>query len=130
MTHEPEWIPEEVLLAIHEELLAMFGGASGIRDRGLLESAVFRPRQRFTYGGADVFELAGSLAGGIILNHPFIDGNKRTGFMAAYTFLECNGFTFQASEEAVVERTLALAAGAISEEEYVAWLRQSCVQRP
>lgn len=129
MTPEPIWIPEETLLAIHEALLEMFGGSSGIRDRGPLESAMFRPRQHFAYEAPDLFVLAGSLAVGIVKNHPFIDGNKRTGFLAAYTFLEAIGLTFQATEEEVVERTLALAAGAIGEEEYTEWLRQSCVER-
>jgi death-on-curing protein len=128
MIGEPNWIPEETLLAIHEALLEMFGGSAGIRDRGLLESAMSRPRQRFVYEKADLITLAGALATGIVMNHPFIDGNKRTGFMAAYTFLEANGFSFQASEEEVVERTLALAAGAIGEDEFTEWLRRSCVE--
>jgi death-on-curing protein len=128
MIGEPNWIPEETLLAIHEALLEMFGGSAGIRDRGLLESAMSRPRQRFTYEKADLITLAGALATGIVKNHPFIDGNKRTGFMAAYTFLEANGFSFQASEEEVVEHTLALAAGAIEEDEFTEWLRRSCVE--
>ncbi|HRQ90191.1 MAG TPA: type II toxin-antitoxin system death-on-curing family toxin, partial [Bacteroidia bacterium] len=73
--------------------------------------------------------LASSLAGGIVRNHPFIDGNKRTGFLCAALFLEANGLSFNASEEEVVERTLALAAGAIDEEDYAEWLRRSCVLR-
>lgn len=128
MIGEPNWIPEETLLAIHEALLEMFGGSAGIRDRGLLESAMSRPRQRFAYEKTDLITLAGALATGIVKNHPFIDGNKRTGFMAAYTFLEANGFSFQASEEEVVEHTLALAAGAIEEDEFTEWLRRSCIE--
>ena len=127
MNPEPVWIPEQALLAIHEGLLSMFGGSPGIRDPGLLDSAMNRPRQLFTYETADLVSLAASLACGIVKNHPFIDGNKRTGFMAAYTFLEANGLSFNAPEEEVVERTLALAAGAIGEAEYAEWLRRSCV---
>ena len=126
MNPEPTWIPEDALLAIHEELLEMFGGSSGIRDVGLLDSAMNRPRQLFAYETPDLVALAASLACGIVKNHPFIDGNKRTGFMAAYTFLEANGLSFNAPEEEVVERTLALAAGAIEEKEYGEWLHRSC----
>mgnify|MGYP000849749863 CR=1 FL=1 len=129
MSDEPVWIPEEALLAIHEAMLEMFGGSSGIRDKGLLDSALNRPKQGHAYGTDDLFVLAGMLAGGIVKNHPFIDGNKRTGFMAAYTFLEVNGLSFLAPEEEVVERTLALAAGAIAEEDYAEWLRRSCAPR-
>lgn len=129
MSVEPFWIPEEALLAIHEALLERFGGSGGIRDAGLLDSALNRPRQHHAYGTDDLFALAASLACGIVKNHPFVDGNKRTGFMAAYAFLEANGLSFGATEEEVVERTLALAAGAIGEEDYADWLRRSCAPR-
>jgi len=123
---EPFWIPRAAILATHEELLARFGGSAGTRDDGLLDSALQRPQNLFAYEGGDLFALAACYAHGIVKNHPFIDGNKRTGFMTAYIFLEANGKTFQASEEEVVERTLALAAGAIGEGEFAAWLRGSC----
>ncbi len=129
MSVEPFWIPEEALLAIHEALLERFGGSGGIRDAGLLDSALNRPRQHHAHGTDDLFALAASLACGIVKNHPFVDGNRRTGFMAAYTFLEANGLSFGATEEEVVERTLALAAGAIGEEDYADWLRRSCAPR-
>jgi death-on-curing protein len=126
---EPLWISKEVLLAVHEQLLARFGGLGGIRDEGLLESALNRPLQLHHYQSqsASLFALAGAYASGIVRNHPFLDGNKRVGFMAAYLFLAANGWELEASEEDVVEQTLALAASAIDEAEYAAWLERSCV---
>lgn len=125
---EPFWLPRAVVLAAHEELLSRFGGSAGVRDNGRLESALIRPRNLFDYGCADLPALAASYAVEIVKNHPFGDGNKRTGFMAAYIFLEANGLSFQASEEDVVERTLALAASAIAEEDYAAFMRKACGQ--
>lgn len=107
-------------------MLERFGGLEGIRDDGLLESALNRPRHLFAYGEPSLFELAAAYASGIVKNHPFLDGNKRSGFMAAALFLETNGLRFAAPEEEVVERTLALAAGAIGEEGYREWLERSC----
>lgn len=129
MKPEPSWIDREDCLALHEQSISLFGGSSGIRDEGLMDSALNRPRQHFSYGSGDLFFLAASIAFGIVKNHPFIDGNKRTGFLCAAVFLETNGYSFQATEEEVVERTLALAAGAIGENEYTEWLRGSCVER-
>jgi len=97
-----------------------------VRDEGMLESALGRPQQLWHYAKPTLFALAGAYASGIVKNHPFVDGNKRTGFVAAALFLESNGLKFIASEEEVVERTLGLAAGALSEAEYAAWLEQSC----
>jgi death on curing protein len=119
---EPVWLPASVLLATQEELLARFGGLSGIRDEGLLESALNRPRQLFTYGSPTLPELAAAYAAGIVRNHPFLDGNKRAGFMAAYIFLGANGLELDAPEEEAVVQTLALAAGQIDEPAYAAWL--------
>lgn len=127
MKVEPVWIDECEILAFHEELLARFGGAAGIRDTGLLESALNRPLQLFHYGNPSLPEMAAAYGAGIVKNHPFLDGNKRTGFLAAALFLETNGYRFEATEEEVVERTLALAAGVIGEAEYAAWLDQSSV---
>lgn len=129
MKVEPAWLDESEVLAFHEELLARFGGAAGIRDAGLLESALHRPRQRWHYGDPSFPELAAAYGAGIVMNHPFVDGNKRTGFLAAALFLETNGYRFEASEEEVVERTLALAAGAIGEEDYAAWLERASIRR-
>ncbi len=123
---EPVWVPREVILSTQEELLNRFGGLSGIRDEALLESALHRPQQIFAYAKPSLFELAAAYAAGIVKNHPFLDGNKRAGFVAAYIFLGANGFALEAPEEEVVERTLALAAGAIAEAEYAVWLEKSC----
>ena len=124
--NEPFWISREVILSTQEELLERFGGLAGIRDETLLESALHRPQHLFAYGKPTLFELATAYAAGIVKNHPFLDGNKRAGFMAAYIFLGANGCEVEAPEEEVVLRTLALAAGEIEEAEYAAWLEKSC----
>ena len=126
---EPIWLTESVLMAVQEDLLARFGGLSGLRDAGLLHSALSRPRNRFAYGKASMFELASEYALGIVKNHPFLDGNKRAGFMAAYIFLGANGMQFMAPEEEVVVYTLGLAAGEIEGSDYSAWLGRSCVEQ-
>jgi len=122
---EPVWIPREVVLSVHEELLARFGGLAGIRDEARLQAALDRPRNTFAYEGPKLFPVATAYTSGIVKNHPFLDGNKRTGFMLAYLFLQANGYSFRAPEEEVVERTLALAAGAIKEADYAEWLERS-----
>jgi death-on-curing protein len=124
--NEPVWISREVILATQEELLERFGGLAGIRDETLLESALHRPQHLLAYGKPTLFELAAAYAAGIVKNHPFLDGNKRAGFMAAYIFLGANGCDLETPEEEVVLRTLALAAGAIGEAENAAWLEKSC----
>lgn len=126
--NEPLWGSREIVLATQEELLQRFGGLPGIREDNLLESALHRPRHLFAYGKPSLFELAASYASGSVKNHPFADGNKRAGFMAAYIFLGANGLDFDATEEDVVVRTLALAAGAITEADYAAWLEKSCAE--
>lgn len=126
---EPKWISREVIIAIQLRLLAQFGGLPGIRDDGLLDSALNRPLHLFAYRSSDLFDLAASYAHGVVKNHPFLDGNKRAGFMAAYTFLGANGIDFNAPEEEVVLQTLALAAGELDEAGYAAWLRASCKPR-
>ncbi len=122
----PVWINAADIHAFHLEMLSMFGGLDGVRDEGLLHSALSRPQHTFTYESPSFFELAADYAVGIIKNHPFLDGNKRAGFMAAALFLEVNGFRFSASEEEVVINTLALAAGEIDRNQYAAWLEASC----
>ncbi len=124
---EPVWIEKEDCLGFHNVLLSRFGGLDGIRDEGLLESALSRPQQLLTYGSPTHFELAASYAFGIVKNHPFLDGNKRTGLLVATAFLELNGWEFQASEEAAVLQTRALAAGEVDADGYAIWLRDSCV---
>jgi death-on-curing protein len=121
----PTWIRKDVLLAVHERLLAEHGGSSGIRDEGLLDSALGRPQNLFAYGNPMIFDLASSYARGIIKNHPFVEGNKRTGFMAAYLFLNLDGYEFTADESNVVIKTLAVAEGKIDEEHYAGWLKQN-----
>jgi death-on-curing protein len=123
---EPIWIDEADVHAFHLAMLSMFGGIRGIRDEGLLQSALSRPQNLFVYGEPSLYELAAEYAVGIVKNHPFLDGNKRAGFMAAAVFLETNGKRFSASEESVVLHTFALAAGEISGAEYAVWLESSC----
>ena len=123
---EPIWLNRDIILAIQGELLARFGGLEGIRDDGLLDSALGRPLQRFHYEKPDLFDLAASYAHGLVKNHPFFDGNKRIGFMAAYTFLGVNGQQLEAPEEQAALQTLALAGGEIAADTYAAWLRKSC----
>lgn len=127
--NEPKWITREAVLAIHSALLARFGGLEGIREPGLLDSALHRPAQAFHYGSPTLFALAAIYAEGIVKNHPFLDGNKRTGFMAAYTFLGVNGYRLVGPEEQAVVFTLALAADEIGAEVYAEWLLRSCEPR-
>jgi death-on-curing protein len=122
---EPQWLLRETVLALQERILAEFGGLSGLRDAGLLDSVLARPRQLFAYGKPTLFELAAAYAYGLIRNHPFLDGNKRIGFTAAVAFLELNGCRFTASEADATLRTLALAARDLDEPGYAAWLRQN-----
>ena len=122
---EPRWISREVCLAVHDMLLSQFGGCAGLRDSGLLDSALARPLQMQAYGSPTTAELAAAYATGIIRNHPFLDGNKRTGFMLGSGFLELNGMEFFASEADAVIKTLALAAGELSEEAYAEWFAKN-----
>ena len=119
---EPYWLTRSECLALHDMMLAHYGGCSGIRDEGLLESALARPRQLHHYGNPSLPEMAAAYAAGIVKNHPFLDGNKRTGFMMGAGFLERNSCNFFASEADVVIRTLALAAGEMTEADYARWL--------
>ena len=123
-TKEPVWIDERAALAIHDRLLALHGGATGLRDHGLLQSALARPRQHHTYTETpDFLMMAALYTGGIIRNDPFMDGNKRTGFVVGILFLELNGFTFRAAEADATQAVFALAAGTLDESAYAAWLR-------
>lgn len=117
------WLDADVLRAIHHEQLAEHGGAPGIRDQGLFESAVTRPQNLVAYGHADVFELA-AYAVGLAKNHPFIDGNKRTAYVAMELFLWLNGLELLATDADCVLTMLGVAAGQISEAELADWLRQ------
>jgi death-on-curing protein len=118
------WIDERLVLAIHQRMLVLHGGAAGVRDLELLRSALARPRQREVYDDdADLARLAAAYTFGIVPNHPFADGNKRTGFIAGVLFLELNGARFVASEEAAADAVIQLAAGHIDEPAYAAFLR-------
>jgi death-on-curing protein len=119
---EPRWLTPTIVHTMHEELIAEHGGSSGVRDQGLLESALARPQNLLAYGEPTLAELAASYAFGIARNHPFVDGNKRTALMAAYVFLALNGRRLVAPEAEAVVMTRELASGASSEAEYAAWL--------
>lgn len=124
---EPHWLGLESILTLHELVVADYGGDASLRDVGRLQSALAGPKHLFSYGEPTLARLAAAYAAGIVQGHPFIDGNKRTGFMAAAAFLELNGLAFKASEVEVVIKTLGLAASEISEAEYGQWLAKSVV---
>jgi death-on-curing protein len=129
-TREPLWIEERDVLAIHDRLLAVHGGAPGLRDRGLLQSALARPRQHHAYANSsDTIAMAALYTAGIVGNHPFVDGNKRTGFVVGVLFLELHGFDFKASEEDATRAVLDLAAGTLDEPAFAAWLRSNVRRR-
>ncbi len=120
---EPIWLLKSAVLAVHNQMLVEFGGAEGVRDEGLLDSALGRPQNLFHYEErVDLARLAAAYAAGIIRNHPFVDGNKRTGFMAAYIFLDRNGSTLTADEVSATTMTLSLASSELDEEAYATWL--------
>lgn len=120
---EPVWIEDELVLAIHDRQLVEHGGAEGLRDEALLQSALGRPLNHFAYESTDVAELAAKYTAGIVQNHPFLDGNKRTGFVTGVLFLELNGYRFTASEEAAAQAVLELAAGRMDEKGFGEFLR-------
>ncbi len=121
----PAWLPGEVILAIHDEQIAEHGGLAGLRDANLLDSALARPQNAFAHGEEDPCMLAALYAAAIIRNHPFADGNKRTGFVSCELFLAANSLLLEASDEACIERTVALAAGEVGEDAYASWLRDN-----
>jgi len=122
---EPKWVTLEAILAIHGQLVAEHGGSHLLRDRGLLESAPSAPKNHYSYGERDLCVLAAAYANGITRNHPFIDGNKRAAFMAAYTFLGINGVELRAQEDYVVKAVLGLSDRSVSVEEFTEWLRKN-----
>ena len=119
---EPHWLTREECLALQEFMLSEYGGITGVRDEHLLDSALARPQQLLAYGKPNMADMAAAYAAGIVKNLPFLDGNKRTGFMLGAGFLERNGFEFRATEAEAALRTLALAAGKMREKAYAAWL--------
>jgi death-on-curing protein len=120
---EPIWIEDALALAIHDRQLAEHGGAEGVRDEALLHSALGRPLNHFAYSSADIVELAAKYTAGIVQNHPFVDGNKRTGFVVGVLFLELNGHLFTATEASAAQAILELAAGTIDEDGFRDFLR-------
>ena len=117
------WIATKVALAAHAEQLAEHGGGEGVRDAGLLDSAMARPRNLADYGGPDAAALAAAYAFGIARNHPFVDGNKRTAAVVGETFLVLNGQALEATDAELVVAILALAAGELTEDELADWFR-------
>ena len=124
------WLRQDVVVAVHDEQIAEHGGRPGLRDAGLLSSALARPQHKVAYGKPSAFDLAAAYASGIILNHPFVDGNKRTGFLAAYVFLDLNGLDMVASEVEAVSAVLALTLREIDEDTFANWLKERSVQKP
>lgn len=124
MTARWRWVSKQALILLHDESLAEHGGLAGIRDAGLLESALARPVNLASYGEPDLAELAGSYASGIAQNHPFVDGDKRAAFLAAGLFLAMHGKRLVATQLDATETMLGLAAGALTEVDFAEWIRQ------
>jgi death on curing protein len=122
---EPVWLPAELVIAIHEEQLRQFGGPPGIRDQGLLESALGRPQHKFAYGNEDLATLAAAYAFGLARNHAFVDGNKRIAFLAMVTFLGLNDIEFVVPEPEAVVMMLAVATGEVDEDGLARWIRDN-----
>ena len=121
---EPEWLSLDIALAVHDRQLAEHGGPTGVRDQGMLESALARPLNQWTYGEDDLCALAAAYAYGIARNHPFADGNKRTAWVFARLFLRLNGQALSFAPREAIDIVLALAAGELSEDELADWFRQ------
>ena len=117
------WLSRQIVLALHEEQLAAHGGADGLRDAGLLDSALARPLNHAGYGAPDTAELAALYALAIARNHPFVDGNKRTAFAAMVLFLSLNGLELEAPEVEATVAALTMAAGEMPDAEFIAWVR-------
>ena len=122
---EPEWLDVNIMLDVHAEQLALFGGPDGVRDSGLLESALARPINKFAYGETDLASLAAADGFGIAKNHPFVDGNKRAAFAAIMVFLGLNGIDFAPPPEEATVMILSVAAGEVDEERLARWIRDN-----
>jgi len=130
VTSEPRWISKKALLLLHEESLSEFGGARGLREEGLLESALARPRNTHAYNpAATLAELAASYCYGIAKNHAFVDGNKRAAFLSIGLFLAINGYRLTASQVDAIETVLGVAAGTVSERELALWIAQNSKEK-
>jgi death-on-curing protein len=126
---EPVWVSRDALELLHDESLAEHGGAEGLRDAGLLDSAMARPKNLFAYESVgDIFRLAACYAFGIAKNHPFVDGNKRTALIAAGLFLRLNGARLKADQAEAVIAVLDLASGEMTEREFAEWLRRNAIE--
>ena len=123
-----KWVTRSVVFAIHEEQIAEHGGTQGIRDTGLLKSALARPQNLAAYGQADIVALAASYAFGLAKNHPFLDGNKRTSYVTTLVFLRINGLDIPADEAERIQLWLDLAAGELTEDKLAEWLRARVVK--
>jgi len=123
--NEPVWLLETAVLIAHEITLATHGGDAGLRDHGLLQSALARPKNLYEYGKPALPELAAAYMAGIIKNHPFVDGNKRAGFLAGAAFLELNGFRLVATEPEATQMVIGLASGEITEAQLSHWLQEN-----
>lgn len=123
--NEPIWLDVEILIDLHAEQLALFGGPDGIRDQGMLESALGRPINKFTCGETDLAALAAAYAFGIARNHPFVDGNEPAGFGAMIMFLGLNDIDFLVPPESATAMILSLAAGEVNEEGLTRWIRDN-----
>jgi len=127
---EPQWLDRQTVEAIHAMVVVQSGGSAGLRDAGLLESAIARAQQHRAYNDrADLFDLAAALGAGLARNHPFVDGNKRIAFVATVTFLELNGARFRATEAEAVLVMLDVATGKLKEPAFAAWLRANSTRR-
>ena len=120
------WIPKTTVFGAHAKSLGSFGGADGVRDEGLLESALARPLNLAAYGEPDVYALAASYAFGLVRNHPFVDGNKRAAFLVCTLFLDLNGQILIATEAEATAIMLAFAGGEVSETDFAKWLAANC----
>ncbi|MEX2569707.1 MAG: type II toxin-antitoxin system death-on-curing family toxin [Gemmatimonadota bacterium] len=121
---EPTWLSWGIVEAIHFDQILQHGGFQGIKNEGLIESALGRPVNKWLYEGADIFTLAAAYGFGIAKNHGFEDGNKRTGFLAFYTFLGLNGYDFEAPEPEVVRVMNGVVEGTVSEEQFAVWIQE------
>lgn len=130
MSSEPRWISTKALLLLHEESLAEFGGARGLRDEGLLESALARPRNTYAYNSAATLaELAASYCYGVARNHAFLDGNKRAAFLCVGIFLAINGYRLTAAQVDAIEMMVAVAAGEVTEPDLALWIAKNSTKR-
>lgn len=126
---EPKWLSKELVIILHQQSLNIFGGSEGIRDMGLLESALSLPLHRHAYEeSVNLYDLAAAYCSGILKNHPFLGGNKRAGLLAARTFLFINGYRFQPDEITTVQMIESHAAGHIDEENLAVWIRENTIE--